>query len=61
MKKHTKPKQLGAAMQQALLRIEKLEAKQKAILDWIDGSGGLDRPRQERMEELLREVRYDSD
>ena len=48
-------------MQQALLRIEKLEAKQKAILDWIDSSGGLDRPRQSGMEKLLRESRYDRD
>ena len=61
MARTSKPKELGAAMQQALLRIEKLEAKQKAILDWIDVSGDLYRPRQERMAELIREARYDSD
>ena len=39
MTKRTKPQELGAAMQQALLRIEKLEQRLQAVFDWIDAQG----------------------
>ena len=37
--KSSKPKQLGAAMHQALLRIERLEQRLQAVFDWIDAQG----------------------
>ncbi len=63
MKKPTKPKELGAAMHQALLRIKKLEERQKAIFDWIYAEEDAKRKdvssKQKVMDSILKEAHYD--
>ena len=65
MARSSKPKELGAAMQQALLRIEKLEQRLQAVFDWIDAEEEAMRKdvasKQQVMDSMMKEAKYDCD
>ena len=64
-KRSSKPRRLGVELRHALLRIEELEKRQRAIIGWIDQwsstevqVGGMDPPNQKVIKQMLKEERH---